>query len=422
MVLHQQRFSLDHGAFCQTLAQTENLLIVQDLDGVCMELVQDPLSRRLDADYVRATTLFAEHFYVLTNGEHVGKRGVQGIVEQSFGDASFVQQEGLYLPGLAAGGVQWQDRHGRVSHPGVGQTELEFLAAVPERITNCLQTFFGDRHHPLSPEQLQTAIAASVLDNVASPTANLNTLANLLQDFPQIYRDLQVTMAQLLDQLMAEAVGQGLNNSFFVHYAPNLGRDNQGKEIIRWARAGDSGTTDFQFMLRGGVKEAGVLALLNRYYHNRIGEYPLGESFSARQAPPYHQDLLNLVKAKFDSDLMPLIIGVGDTVTSQVDEATGEIRRGGSDRQFLQLIQDLGDWGNQGNLVVYVDSSQGEVKNRQPVQLETVAGQTQVVAGPGDMRDREDPLQINVVFPGGHDQYVGAFKQAAQRRRAHFSQ
>jgi glucosylglycerol 3-phosphatase len=105
-----------------------------------------------------------------------------------------------------------------------------------------------------------------------------------------------------------------------------------------------------------------------------------------------------------------------------VDEATGEIRRGGSDRQFLQLIQDLGDWGNHGNLVVYVDSSQGEVKNRQPLQLETVAGQTQVVAGPGDMRDREDPLKINVAFPGGHDQYVAAFKQAAQRRRAHFSE
>ncbi|QUS60411.1 glucosylglycerol 3-phosphatase [Synechocystis sp. PCC 7339] len=422
MVLHQQRFSLDHGAFCQTLAQTENLLIIQDLDGVCMELVQNPLSRRLDADYVRATTLFADHFYVLTNGEHVGKRGVQGIAERAFGDVPFVQQEGLYLPGLAAGGVQWQDRHGNVSHPGVGQTELEFLAAVPSKIKSCLRQFFSNHAGVLSPEQLEMGIDASVLDNVASPTANLNTLANLLQDSPQIYRDLQETMAQLLDQLMADAAGQDLGNSFFVHYAPNLGRDEQGKEIIRWAKAGNSGTTDFQFMLQGGVKEAGVLALLNRYYHSRTGQYPLGESFSARQAPPSHQDLLHLVKTKFDLDLMPLIIGVGDTITSQVDETTGEIRRGGSDRQFLQLIQDLGDLGNQGNLVVYVDSSQGEVKNRQPLQLETVAGQTQVVAGPGDMRDREDPLKINVAFPGGHDQYVAAFKQAAQRRRTHFSQ
>ncbi|AIE73611.1 MULTISPECIES: glucosylglycerol 3-phosphatase [unclassified Synechocystis] len=420
MVLHQKHLSLDHGAFCHTLAQTENLLIVQDLDGVCMELVQDPLNRRLDADYVRATRLFAGHFYVLTNGEHVGKRGVQGIVERAFGDVSFVQREGLYLPGLAAGGVQWQDRHGNVGHPGVGPVELEFLAAVPKKITNCLKTFFGDRLHPLSPEQLQMGIEASVLDNVASPTANLNTLANLLQDVPHVYRDLQATIAQLLDELITEAEQQGLANSFFIHYAPNLGRDENGKEIVRWAKVGDSGTTDFQFMLRGGVKEAGVLALLNRYYHSRTGEYPLGESFSARQAPPSHQDLLHLVKTKFDPDLMPLIIGVGDTVTSQVDEATGEIRRGGSDRQFLQLIQDLGDLGNHGNLVVYVDSSRGEVKNRQPLQLETVAGQTQVVAGPGDMRDTEEPLKINVAFPGGYEQYVTVFKQAAQRRRAYF--
>lgn len=421
MVLHQQRFSLNHRAFCQTLAHTENLLIIQDLDGVCMELAQDPLTRELDPDYVRGTTAFAGHFYVLTNGEHVGKRGVRGIVERAFGDRDKVKQEGLYLPGLAGGGVQWQDRYGEVNHPGVSPAELDFLATVPQRMEVALKKFFV--HYPglLAPEDLIPAIQASVLDNHASPTANLNTLANLLAAHPDVYRQLQKMVAALLDQLILEAAHQGLTDSFFVHYAPNLGRDAQGKEIICWAQAGDSGTTDFQLMLRGGVKEAGVLALLNRYYYQETGNYPLGPEFNARQAPPSHQELLALATTKFDPTLMPLIVGIGDTVNSQVDPDTSEVRRGGSDRQFLQLIQDLGDHGNHGNLVVYVDSSQGEVKNRQPLELATVDGQTQVVGGPGDRRDKQEPLRINVAFPGGHKQYVEVFKQAAHQRRATFS-
>ena len=32
----------------QELTGAEDLLIVQDLDGVCMQLVKDPLTRRMD--------------------------------------------------------------------------------------------------------------------------------------------------------------------------------------------------------------------------------------------------------------------------------------------------------------------------------------------------------------------------------------
>ncbi|MEO0406375.1 MAG: glucosylglycerol 3-phosphatase [Cyanobacteria bacterium P01_A01_bin.135] len=407
--LHQQTFSLDHGAFAHLLTTTENLLIIQDLDGVCMGLVKDPLTRTIDPNYLRATQAFDGHFYVLTNGEHIGQRGVNGIVERAMGAS-----EG-YLPGLAAGGVQWQTRAGNVSHPGVSDAELAFLKAVPERIQERLQGFFEAQESGLGDGAIARAIEASALDNVASPTANLNTLRSLLSDRPELYLALQREMAALMKDLLQAAADQGLGESFFMHFAPNLGRDDQGNEVVWYAEAGSLGTTDFQFMLRGAIKEAGVLALLNRYYHQRTGEYPLGESFNARSAPQSHGELLTLAE-KFDPEQMPLMVGVGDTVTSQVVD--GKARRGGSDRNFLQLIQDIGRQLGTGNLVVYVDSSGGEVKRR-PLTVDTVAGALRVTAGPGDPRDPDDPLTLNLVFPGGHRQYIDVFCQAAQRRQGH---
>ena len=41
----------------QELAAVDDLLIVQDLDGVCMQLVKDPLTRRMDRSYVEAAAL-----------------------------------------------------------------------------------------------------------------------------------------------------------------------------------------------------------------------------------------------------------------------------------------------------------------------------------------------------------------------------
>ena len=88
----------------ELLATTQNLLLIQDLDGVCMGLVKDPLNRVISTDYVEATKGFEGHFYVLTNGEHVGQRGINGIIERAFGDADQVRAQRHYLPGLAAGG------------------------------------------------------------------------------------------------------------------------------------------------------------------------------------------------------------------------------------------------------------------------------------------------------------------------------
>ena len=116
-----------------------NLLIVQDLDGVCMPLVKDPLTRSLRADYVQAVAAMQNQFSVLTNGEHEGRRGVNRLVEKALGDKQKAQREGLYLPGLAAGGVQFQDRFGVVSHPGVSDEEMSFLESVPERMDELLR-------------------------------------------------------------------------------------------------------------------------------------------------------------------------------------------------------------------------------------------------------------------------------------------
>lgn len=417
-LLKENTPSLNYKKLADILINHENILIIQDLDGVCMGLVKDPLTRTIDPNYVRATKALAGHFYVLTNGEHMGKRGVNPIIERAFGDADFVQKNALYLPGLGAGGVQWQDRAGKISHPGVTEKELAFLAQVPKRIQQALENFFDEQETSLSAIEIEQGIEASVLNNIASPTANLNTLYEKLQTFPAIYGALQKAMQQLMETLLTEAETKGLGNSFFVHYAPNLGRDQQGKEILRPVAENDSGTTDFQFMIRGAIKEAGVLAILNRYYYQRIGNYPLGETFNVRNAPNRYSELVELVKNHFDPNLMPIIVGVGDTVNSSVTEVNGklEAKRGGSDRAFLQLIQDI----HPHNIVVYIDSSGGEVKNRKPVQIQTTAtGEKEVVELPTDPRDTADPLTLNVIFPHGHSEYINFFQTIATNRDQH---
>ncbi|MEM9946609.1 MAG: glucosylglycerol 3-phosphatase [Cyanobacteria bacterium P01_D01_bin.36] len=415
--LSDRKLSLDHSAFTQALATTENLLIIQDLDGVCMGLVNDPLTRKIDPEYIKATQSFGPHFYVLTNGEHIGRRGVNRIVERAFGrDLATLQAQNSYLPGLAAGGVQWQQRDGQGSHPGVSEAELAFLKAVPAQMEMCLRDFF-ETHScpPRLAERFDEYVASSILDNIASPTMNLNSVypcfAEAGGDFGGVFVELQTVMRSHLESLIAKAKSQGLTDSFFIHYAPNLGRDADGKERVWFSSGSESGTTDFQFMLRGAVKEAGVLALLNRYYHQRTSSYPLGESFNARQAPQSLDALLALAKDNFDAALMPTMVGVGDTVTAQLKD--GEVKRGGSDRNFLQLIQNLDSVFNTGNFTVYVDSSGGELKNRQPLKLSAESGDMKVTQGP---TDSADPLRLNVAFPGGPEQYCKAFIVAAQKR------
>ena len=44
----------------------------------------------------------------------------------------------MYLPGLAACGVEFQDRYSNVSHPGLKDDEIKFLAKVPELMRSML--------------------------------------------------------------------------------------------------------------------------------------------------------------------------------------------------------------------------------------------------------------------------------------------
>ena len=67
-----------------SIINQQNILIVQDLDGVCIPLVQDPLKREINKDYVKDVSRLEEKFAVLTCGEHEGRRGVNRLVENAF--------------------------------------------------------------------------------------------------------------------------------------------------------------------------------------------------------------------------------------------------------------------------------------------------------------------------------------------------
>ena len=417
--LSSRSLSLDRSCLSQALVERENILIIQDLDGVCMGLVKDPLTREMETRYIEAVESLGDRFFVLTNGEHIGQRGVNGIIERAFGDRQLVKDKGLYLQGLAGGGVQWQDRYGNVNHPGVSDAEMAFLEAVPLRMADYIKKLCQQPKYGLNEAQVEEYIKATVLDNKVSPTANSNVFHEVFSDRPELYADFQQEMKTLTENLLQEAQQQGLADSFFIHLAPNLGRDEHGIEIMQPAGDGDSGTTDFQFMLRGAIKEVGVLVILNHYYYLQTGQYPLGKNFNAREAPSKQQDLLKLVRDNFDPQIMPTIVGVGDTVTSK---AVGngdllEFKRGGSDRGFLELIQALGKEFNTDNVVIYVDSSGGELKNRQALKLDRSNPQEiKVIQGPGD-GDTEDPLTLNFVFFGGHGEYIDFFCRLAESRK-----
>ena len=106
------QYSLDATWFLEELAASDTLLIIQDLDGVCMGLVRDPLTRQLERRYIDAARRLDGAFYVLTNGEHIGRRGVNQLIHGALASETLAAEQGLYLPGLAAGGVQLQEDDG----------------------------------------------------------------------------------------------------------------------------------------------------------------------------------------------------------------------------------------------------------------------------------------------------------------------
>ncbi len=399
------------------------LLLIQDLDGVCMGLVRNPLTRTLSPHYVRAAARLGNEFRVLTNGEHLGRRGVNSIVDRSLGaDANSEQSHAMYLPGLAGGGVQIQDREGQATHPGVSQSELSFLRAVVDHCTDFLHQVSGDLCVSVDPVILAELAAASVLDNLVSPTINLNPYFNYLRNRSDTYRQVQERTCQFMESLLVMAAEKPeLSDSFFIHYAPNLGCDQSGKERVRLSDGTDAGTTDFQFMLKGAVKEVGVLVILNHYYFQQTGEYPFGASFNARNAPRERGTLLEMAAQKLDPAVMPQIVGIGDTVTSEAGDKGGSdtVHRGGSDRGFLTLIQDIGAQFEVDNAVLFVDSSKGEVR-RPGLNMSFLKSADPERAWDGlrGISDKQDDLRLNFVFPDGHEQYVDFFCKLSAARNS----
>ncbi len=383
------------------IINTENTLIVQDLDGVCIPLVQDPLKREINRDYVRAVSKLKEKFSVLTCGEHEGRRGVNRLVEKALNSKTEAKDNGLYLPGLAACGVEFQDKFSNLSHPGLKDHEINFLAKVPKlmrsMLTNELKIFLPN----LSDDLRNKFIDVAICDTRFTPTLNFNEIFSYVKnDFKKVKR-LQLIMEKIMNKLLEDSKSFGLGNSFYLHMMPNLGL-KEGKEIMKYATQNEFGTTDIQFIIKGAIKEAGLLLLLNKYISNRTGYYPLGKEFNVRNAPKTINELVNLCKERIPSDQMPLLIGVGDTVTSVKDDETNSWLRGGSDRGFLTLIQRLGESYNKANQVIFVNSCNDQVF-RPKVHKSDMTG----------ISDPNDILKFNMIINDGPEEYIEWFKQLA---------
>tara|TARA_B100000579_G_scaffold98900_1_gene78454 strand:- start:538 stop:1737 length:1200 start_codon:yes stop_codon:yes gene_type:complete len=385
----------------RTIINEKNILIVQDLDGVCIPLVKDPLKRELSKEYVKDVSKLGENFSVLTCGEHEGRRGVNRLVEKALDSKTKAKEYGLYLPGLAACGVEFQDRFGNSSHPGLKDNEIKFLAEIPEMmrsmLNNELKIFFPN----LTNESRNKLIEVAICDTRFTPTLNFNEIfSSVKNDFKKIER-LQLIMEKIMNSLLDESKKVGLGNSYYLHMMPNLGL-RKGKEIMKYATKDELGTTDIQFIINGAIKEAGLLLLLNKYISTQTGIYPFGENFNVRNAPKSHDELIKLCRDKISNDKMPMLIGVGDTVTSSKDNEKDSWLRGGSDRGFLTLIQKLGVSYKKANQIIFVNSSNEQV-SRPKVNGSDMTG----------ISDPNDDLKFNMIINDGPEEYIEWFKELA---------
>jgi len=384
-----------------TIINEQNILIVQDLDGVCIPLVQDPLQREINKEYVKDVSRLREKFAVLTCGEHEGKRGVNRLVEKALNSKTTAKENGFYLPGLAACGVEYQDRFSNLSYPGLKDNEINFLSEVPKMmrsmLTNELKKFLPN----LSNEKRNKLIDVAVCDTRFTPTLNFNEIFSYVKNDFQKVKDLQLIMGKIMNDLLEESKNFGLDNSFYLHLMPNLGiRD--GREIMKYSTQNEFGTTDIQFIIKGAIKEAGLLFLLNKYIANKTGVYPFGENFNVRNAPKTHAQLIKLCRDKIPHEQMPLLVGVGDTVTSVKDNKDNSWLRGGSDRGFLTLIQRLGESYKKDNQVVFVNSCNEQVL-RPRINGTDMKG----------VSDPNDDLKFNMIINDGPKEYIEWFKLLA---------
>tara|TARA_Y100001933_G_scaffold265185_1_gene336606 strand:- start:2314 stop:3537 length:1224 start_codon:yes stop_codon:yes gene_type:complete len=382
----------------------KNILFVQDIDGVCIPLVKDPMQRELEKRFIYSAKKLNKEFFVLTCGEHEGKRGVNRIIERSLKSRLIPKEKGLYLRGLGACGVEYQNNFGEVKFDGITEEELNFLSKVPKIMEPKFKKIVNDLFPEMDNDEIEKHIRKSICDTKFSPTINFNSLFELVGGDLLKRKRIQIKFQNMMNEIISEANSSGLNNTFFLHISPNLGTKD-GIEIIKKATINDIGSTDIQLILKGALKDSGVLYLLNQFIGDLTGEKPFGSDFNIRNSPISLKDKISFCRKFIEPKDMPLIIGVGDTITSNKINKNNYYSRGGSDRSFLELIQALGvEYGIKNN-IIFVDSSSGEV-NRPSTQKNGFLGIT----------DEEDFLKFDIVFHNGPKEYINWFSKIADKR------
>ena len=392
-----------HIDFENLIINSKNILFIQDIDGVCIPLVKDPMTRKLDSEFIFAVKNLEKEFFVLTCGEHEGPRGVNRIVERSLKSIDKPVKKGLYLRGLAACGVEYQDNNGNISFEGVSKKEVDFLAKVPDLMRPYFEQIVKNIFPYLDQEEINLHASKSICKTRFSPTINFNSLFDLVKDDPEKRKLIQKSFQDMMNKIIYKAKAKGLKNSFFLHISPNLG-SKDGNEIIKLSSKNDIGSTDIQLLLKGAVKDSGVLFLLNKFILDKTGKAPFGKNFNFRKCPKSIKEKVNFCKKYIKSEDMPTIIGIGDTVTSQKN-INNFYSRGGSDRSFLEFIQLLGKEFESNNKIIFVDSSSGEVYRP-----------STKISGLEGISDVEDNLKFDMIFQNGPREYINWFIEFAKNR------
>ncbi len=369
------------------LISSKNILFIQDIDGVCIPLVKDPMTRELESKYIYAVKEFAEEFFVLTCGEHEGPRGVNRIIERSLRSTTEPKNKELYLRGLAACGVEYQDSNGEISFEG-------------PKFNYIVKNIFPE----LSQEDINFHAVKSICETRFSPTINFNSLFDLVHEDSDKRKLIQISFEKMMNEIILKAESEGLKNSFFLHISPNLGNKN-GRETIKLSSQDDIGSTDIQLLIKGAVKDSGVLFLLNKFIADKTGKAPFGRNFNFRNSPNSVTEKIDLCKRTIQKEDMPLIVGVGDTVTSKKNNDEKSYSRGGSDRSFLELIQILGNEFGIKNKIIFVDSSSGEVERPSTKKTGLIG-----------ISDVHDNLKFDIVFKNGPKEYISWFIELANER------
>ena len=390
--------------FQEIIVNSKSILFIQDIDGVCIPLVKDPMNRELEPKFIFAAKNLEEEFFVLTCGEHEGSRGVNRIIERSLNNIIDPKEKGLYLRGLAACGVEYQDNNGNICFEGVSKGEVDFLSKVPDLMKPRFELIVKEIFPNLGQEDINFHASKSICETRFSPTINFNSLFDLVKKDSNKRKLIQISFERMMNEIIYEAESKGLKNSFFLHISPNLGTKN-GNEIIKLSTENDIGSTDIQLLIKGAVKETGVLFLLNKFINDKTGKAPFGSNFNFKNSPKSFKEKIDFCKKYIGLEDMPIIIGVGDTVTSHKNTKENYISRGGSDRSFLELIQILGEEFGIKNKIIFVDSSSGEV-DRPSTKKSGLKG----------ISDDKDKLTFDMVFQNGPEEYINWFIEMSNKR------